>query len=799
ARLYDTAPDSVAGRLFRRDGNDYSDWFYVHIDSYFDRRTGFSFAVNPRGVRKDFLIFDDSQEDLSWDPVWSAAARMDDEGWTVEMRIPLSQLRYSESDGPQTWGINFQRRIARHGEIAFWSPLPGDLSRYVSGFGTLAGIQNLSRPIRLEAQPYAVSRLHRPPGGPEGDPFYEENDLFASAGADLKYGLTADLTLTATVNPDFGQVEVDPAVVNLSAFETFFEERRPFFVEGAEIFSFGRTRTFNNYGFTQYFYSRRIGRQPQRRLSGFDFVDAPEATTILTAAKVSGKTPGGWSLGALDAVTPVEKARFATAEGVRGREPVEPFTNYFVGRVRKDFSAGRTVLGGLVTAVNRNLEDPAFDPLLHQNAYVGGVDFTHAWGGRRWTVSGFGAGSLVRGDAEALLRTQRASARYYQRPDAGYLSVDPERTALSGYVGEVSLAKTGGEHWRGSLTYKETSPGLETNDLGFLSLTDRRAFSTFIQYEERTPERRFRNYNVFAFSNHAWNYGGDNVFTAYVLAARATFTNFWEVFGNVRYQPTVMNDRLTRGGPVAAFPASWSTFVAVESDDRKPFSAEFGVFARRDVEREYDTEFSLELNIRPTSALQIELEPEITFERDTDQFVTSIADALATATFGRRYVFADVTSTSLSLETRVGWTFTSNLSLQLFLQPLVVASDFDDYKEFLAPRTFDFAVYGEDVGTLTPDPETGRLIVDPDGDGLAGSFAVGGRFGQDDFTFRSLRGNLVLRWEYRPGSTLFLVWQHARSNVGGEDALRLGRDLDDLFGAPADNVFLVKLTYWLGR
>ncbi len=798
ARLYDAAPDSIAGSLFRRDGNEYSDWFYVMIDSYFDRRTGFSFAVNPRGVRKDFLIFDDQEEDLNWDPVWRAAARIDDEGWTVEMRIPFSQLRFSEAAGPQPWGLNFQRRIARRGEVAFWSPVPADLSRYVSAFGTLHGLANLSRPVRLEAQPYVVSRLTRAPEGAPGNPFYDANDLFANVGADFKYGLTPDLTLTGTLNPDFGQVEVDPAVVNLSAFETFFPEKRPFFVEGSEIFSFGNTRTFNNFGFVQYFYSRRIGRSPQRSLGGFRYVDAPEATTILSAAKVSGKA-GGWSVGVLDALTPVEKARYVTADGAEGSEPVEPLTNYLVGRLKRDFGGGRSVVGGLFTAVNRRLSEPAFEPLLHRAAYVGGLDFSHSWAERRWTLSGFASGSLVQGEPTALLRTQRASARYYQRPDADYLSVDSSRTSLSGYAAEVSLAKTGGAHWRGSLTYKELSPGLETNDLGFMSATDRRALSTYAEYQERQAGRVFRNYGFYGFTNHTWNFGGDNIFTGYAVGSWATFTNFWSVNGQARVSPWAFNDVLLRGGPLAAFPAWQSAFLEVESDSRKPVVVEAGVFARRDVTGEYDREFYLDVNLRPTSALQIVLEPEIAFERDTDQFVASVEDALATATFGRRYVFADVTSTSFSLDARINWTFTPNLSLQLFLQSLFVASDFSNYKEFLRPRTYDFAVYGEDRGTLAFDPQTQTYSVDPDGDGPAASFSFGNRFGQGDFNFRSLRGNFVLRWEYRSGSTLFFVWQHLRSNVGPEDDLALGRDADALFGEPADNIFLVKLTYWLGR
>ncbi|MGH2568845.1 MAG: DUF5916 domain-containing protein, partial [Bacteroidota bacterium] len=487
-----------------------SDWFYVQVDSYFDRRTAFSFAVNPAGVKKDILISDDTQEDLSWDAVWDAAVQRDGQGWSVEMRIPLSQLRFSASSEGLTWGVNFQRRIARNGEFSFWSPVPGDFSTFVSRFGSLTGIAGLTSPARFELQPYVVSRLARIPDRSPGNPFYKANDLFGNVGADFKYGLTSDFTLTGTVNPDFGQVEVDPAVVNLSAFEIFFSERRPFFVEGADIFSFGRSRNFNSYGGGQYFYSRRIGRPPQRGINA-NFVDMPDQSTILGAAKLSGKTSDGWSVGVLDAVTQRESARYIDATGAEQSAYVEPFTNYFVGRVKKDFGGGQTFIGGLLTSVYRDLTDPAFNPLMHKSALSGGIDFDHRWGDRNWLVNGFVAGSHVAGDKAALERTQRSSTRYWQRPDADYLEVDPNKTSLSGYAAEVGLMKVGGGNWTGSVTYQEMSPGLELNDLGFASFSDRRAFSTYYSYQDRTPGETFRNYGMYAYTNHAWTFAGDNV------------------------------------------------------------------------------------------------------------------------------------------------------------------------------------------------------------------------------------------------------------------------------------------------
>ncbi|MBI3004672.1 MAG: carbohydrate binding family 9 domain-containing protein [Ignavibacteriales bacterium] len=796
ARIYDH-PDSIVGELFRRDGDVLSDWFYVQIDSYFDRRTAFSFAVNPAGVKKDILISNDTQEDVSWDAVWESSVSRDEIGWTAEFRIPFSQLRFSESTDDLTWGVNFQRRIARNGEFSFWSPVPGDVGSYVGRFGTLTGIRGLSAPARFEIQPYVVSRVKRSPERVAGSPYYRANDFFGNTGADFKYGVTSDFTLSGTVNPDFGQVEVDPAVVNLSAFEIFFPERRPFFVEGSEIFSFGRTRNYNSYGGGQYFYSRRIGRQPQRGI-GAAYVDVPDQTTILGAAKLSGKTSSGLSVGVLNAVTQRESARYIDGSGLEQTVEVEPLTNYLVTRVKKDFD-GQSFVGGLITSVNRNLSDPAFNSLLHSSATTGGIDFEHRWGERNWLFGGFVAGSRVAGDKAVIERTQRSSARYYQRPDADYLGVDANRTSLSGFAGEATLMKVGGGNWIGSLTYQERSPGLELNDMGFASLADRRAFSTYAEYQDRTPGQAFRNYGIYGYSNHAWTFGGDRMFEIYNVGGYANSLSFWNFSGYAYWGPDVLSDKLTRGGPLMTVVGQYGTGFSVQSDSRDKVVVGMSVSYREDYSGEYDKYVSFNLNLRPTPAIQIQFTPQLGFERDTDQYIMSVADSLAAATYGRRYVFADVTLTNLSLNTRVNWAFTPDLSLQFVIQPFIQARDFYFFKEFLQPGTYDFAAYGRDKGTVTYDAATRVYTVDPDGGGPANAFFFGNNFGQDDFNFRSVRANLVLRWEYLPGSTIFVVWQHLRSHVGYVSDFEFGRDSGELLREPSDNIFLVKLSYWLGR
>lgn len=799
ARMFDAHPDSIAAQLSRRDVFGYSDRINVFVDARDDRRTAFAFGVTPRGVKTDTYQFDDSREDASWDAVWDVGTAIDSLGWTAEFRIPFSQLRFPPRvEGERVWGFTVMRDIARRDERSTWSPWTRNSPGFVSAFGELRGLEAVRAPTRLEILPYTSARLERSPGD-GADPFYRRNDVGGQVGADFQYGLPGGLTLTGTLNPDFGQVEVDPAVVNLSAFEVFLAERRPFFVEGSDIFRFGDVSARNFLTFPQYFYSRRIGRAPQRRVSGADiaYVDVPDQSTILGAVKVSGRTAGGWSVGVLNAVTAEEKAAYRTSVGDAGTQGVEPLTNYFVGRVRRDLNRGSTVVGGIVTATNRDMSDSLFSPVLRSDAYIAGIDAQHSWKGREWTVSGFLAGSRVSGNERAISSAQLSSARYYQRPDADHLEFDPERTALDGHIGAVALNHTG--RWDGSLVYQEMSPGFEPNDLGYQAITDRRAFSTYLGRRVNRPAGVFRSHAMSVYTNHAWTFGGENVLDEYGASLSGTFKNFWNAGLTLGYSPDYMDDRLTRGGPLALAVANWRVTGNVVSDRRKPVYASVTGTWHNYTSGELIRALSGSITLRPSTSLQVSVGPRYERVRSEGQFITARVDSLAANTFGRRYVFSDVDQTTVSFDTRVNWTFTPNLSLEVFAQPFVSAGDFSNYKEFLTPGGYDFAVYGQDGETTLVPGENGGFVVDPDGAGPASPFTVGAAPGQRDFTFRSLRGNAVLRWEYRPGSTLFFVWQQLRSGESLLGDLDVGRDLTDVFQEPASNVFLIKATYWVGR
>jgi hypothetical protein len=702
------------------------------------------------------------------------------------------QLRFNAAtvNAGGRWGINFRREIARKAETVFWSPVPPNSSGFVSLFGELEGLQGVRQARRLEILPYTSARITHVPGS-EADPFWSPNEAVGSIGADLKAGLPGGLTLSATINPDFGQVEVDPTVVNLGPFETFFPERRPFFVEGADIFDFARLNSFNLWNTNTFFYSRRVGRAPQGFVDVGDaeWSESPEATTILGAAKVSGKT-GPWSVGVMDALTQRETAPFVTGTGGRGDYAVEPLTNYFVGRVRRDLRQGQTVVGAMATGVTRDLRGNEFDNMLRGSAYVAGVDALHTWRNREWALSGYYAASTVHGSESAIARTQRSSARYFQRPDADYLEYDETRRTLDGRVVGAAISHTG--KWDGSLAYQEVSPGFETNDIGFQGRADSRAFSTFVGRRVNKPGKVFRDFSQYGYTWHAFNFGGDLISNGYAVGSDFTFKNLWYGGGGFTFNPETVNDRLTRGGPLALVPSQWSANAYVGTDSRKKVSLQVNGNYREDASGEFDRGFGITANLRPTSSVQVSVGPSFSKERDTDQFVGSVAYAGATATFGREYLLANVDQTTLALDTRLDWTFSPNLSLTVFAQPFVAAGDFSGYKVLERARSFDFR-------ELPGYDGSEAFSYDPDGAGPAGALEVSRRPDQLDFKVVSLRANAVMRWEYRPGSALFFVWQQNRGGVSEDGRFSLGNDVRDVFEQRSGNVFLIKATYWLNR
>ena len=431
---------------------------------------------------------------------------------------------------------------------------------------------------------------------------------------------------------------------------------------------------------------------------------------------------------------------------------------------------------------------------------MGGVDFEHSWARRLWTVSGFVAASHVSGSAEAIARTQTGSGRYYQRPDADHLTFDPERTSLGGTAAAVAIQRSG--DWDMSVQLRQVTPGYEMNDVGFAPRSDLRSVATFLGRRVTKPGPVFLRYSQAVFTTHAWNLGGDNIFAELGLGLNGTFRNLWNGGLNFNVQHATRDDRLTWGGPLAASPAGYGVNAYLESDPRQEVTFGVSGYVGGDANGGRQREASLSIGWRPRSSLQVSVGPSINLLRDPDQFLFSSQDAAATETYGSRYVFGRLHQTTFSLNTRVNWTFTPTLSLQLFAQPFVAAGEFEDFREFTTPGESDYAVYGQDRGTVCAFPQQGAFAIHPtqsrglprhgrgrDGDDDAGN---------PDFNVRSLRRRRRARWEYRPGSALFFVWQQERYDDETTGRFRTGRDMGRLFREPARNVFLVKATYWIG-
>jgi hypothetical protein len=524
-RAWDSDPSGIRARLTRRDQDSPSDWIAIGIDSYHDRRTAFAFFVNPAGVKRDMYLFNDTDTDDSWDAVWNVAVHRDEQGWTAEFEIPFSQLRFPAGD-EHTFGFQVVRTINRKNEEQHWRLMPKTETGRVSRFGELGGIRGVRPSRRVELLPYAVARQDVNPAE-AGNPFATGRERGMRVGGDLNLGLTSNLTLNATVNPDFGQVEADPAVVNLSAFETFFPERRPFFSEGLDAFRFNLGIGDGDNSSNTLFYTRRIGRAPQGAADPRGgYADAVEATTIYTAAKVSGKTPSGWTLGLLGAATAEERADVIDSTGAAFTDVVEPRASYFVGRVARDFRGGASQAGLFATATRRDLPDNGQMDFLHDGAYTGGLNWRHRFPGERYALAGWVAGSHVTGSPEAIDRTQRSSARYFQRPDNDHVTYDPTRTSLSGAGALVTFEKLSG-NVRFAVGGDTRSPGFEVNDLGFQRQVDGTMQFIWIQRRWVQPGKVFRSVFVNLNEWSGWNYGWDRTNTGGNVNAHFTLLNYW--------------------------------------------------------------------------------------------------------------------------------------------------------------------------------------------------------------------------------------------------------------------------------
>lgn len=790
-RCYDTDPAKIEARLGRRDDFP-GDWVEVNFDSFNDKRTGFSFTTSASGVKNDeFISKDGNNWDSSWNPTWLTRANTDSLGYTVESRIPFSQLRFGNAE-EQVWGMQSTRRLFRYDEMDTWAPIDQAQQGWVSRFGTLRGIRGVKPRKPLEFQPYVLGQLRNGGEYNSDDPFDERTDTRLSVGLDGRVGITNDIAVDYTINPDFGQVEADPGAINLDGFQIFFREQRPFFVENNNIFTYELTEAEAGGPFNSdvLFYSRRIGRNPSRFVSpdasvNF-FVDQPENTTILGAAKVSGKTQSGLSIGLLSSMTERE---FATIDenGARRKTEVEPFTVYSVGRVQQDFNDRNSNIGFMLTSVNRDIQTEALSD-LHRSAYSGGIDFLHRWKDRAWYVKANVSFSRVEGSQEAILATQTAFEHLFQRPDADHLEVDSSRTTLSGTGGAFHIGEIAG-NWIFEAGATWRSPELELNDIGFLLNTDEINGFAWGARRWQEPFSIFRrlqwNQNIYL----RWDWSGEPLYRAYNTNAWSQLKNFWNVNAGLTLEQLDVSKNILRGGPLLRRPRGYNVNFGFGTDSRKRVRASFNVNRGGSYDGVVEAQnYSIFLRYQPSNALSLSFNPQLSRVQRDDQYFTQeeVGEDIA-------YLNGAIDQTTLSLTLRATYNLTPNFTIQYYGQPFIAKGTYQNFNrvsEQPLARDFSdrFVLFTDEQ--IQFDNEGGVYRVDENLDGTTDF-----QFGNPDFNFIQFRSNMVARWEYRPNSELFLVWSQGVTDSGDPNQGVLDSLTDDLFGGAIRNTFLVKLTY----
>ena len=777
ARMYNRKHTPIQAPLGRRDVvKDQAEYLLVSFDTFHDRRTAYAFGVTATGVRIDryYPQDDEATFDEGFNPVWQARTDIEDDDWTAELWIPFSQLRFN-GEKEQVWGLNIQRSTPNSNEMDYWTPVPRTEKGWASRFGDLLGIEGIRPTRRIEIVPFVAGASTVNGNRDPRNPFDNGRNLKSHTGADLKMGMGPNLTLQATVNPDFGQVEADPAEVNLTTTETNFAEKRPFFEEDARFLN---TSLVGNF-----FYSRRIGAAPIAPVTA-DFVDYPKTSTILSAAKVTGQLSSGTSVGMLGAVTAEESARLSYIGSSKiDTVRVAPRTNYGLVRVQQEFGPSASTISGMMTAVHRNFKfgDPLAE-LLSRNAYTAFTDSILRFNGGQYELRSYAGVAYVKGQPGAIARLQQSPAHHLQRPDKNYAVFDPTKTSLSGYELDSVFERTGGRHWLWNVGTQFQSPAFESNDMGRVTSADGRQFNTALKYRETRPGKYFRNYLIGVSQNNEWNYGGNRTNGNARANLNLTLLNFWIATVTTGPNFRALDEHLTRGGPLMGSPKAWTTTVTLKNRAaaRTGWNASF---TKTTDEAGGDLRnINGGLSFRPGSQWQFAVTPTHIHEINSHQYVTSLSGGRA-ETYGQRYIFSFIDRSTWSTQFRMSYTLKPDLNVDVYGEPFAASGHYYDFGELSAPRAQRLRVYGTNGTTMSVQPDGSRVITD------GGSTFTLKNY---DFNIRSFRSNVVLRWEWRPGSTLYLVWQQDRkvSELLG-DSVGLG-DMFRSFRAPGSNYLAVK-------
>ena len=785
----DTESNRIVKRKTRRDELD-GDRIEMQFDSYHDQKTAFVFQVNAAGSKGDGVLSDDKKElDLSWDPVWEVATSVQNDCWIVEVRIPFNQLRFGNRD-EQVWGFQIERLKYSNQEYSIWQHVPKDNPGWVSSFGELRGIKNISPSQKIEIVPYSVGKIHTSSQN-ISNPLYLHTENSFNGGIDSKIGITNDVYLDITINPDFGQVEADPSVVNLTAYETFYPEKRPFFIEGSNIFNFIILSKFRDNGDDELllFHSRRIGRKPVYipQTGQNEFVKMPENTSILAAIKLSGKTKQGVSIGILDAMADDETADFGNKDRKQKIE-VEPKTNYLVSRLQKDFEDGNTIIGGIFTATNRKIEDVHLN-FLNKGAYTGGFDFQKLWKDKTYSLSFKTIFSQIQGTKEAITTAQTSSRRYFQRPDADHLHFDPNKTSLTGHGGMVTFEKRGKGHWSYSTNLSWVSPGLELNGVGYMRVADKFLLFSDLSYHHWKPIGIFNEITISGYKWDVWNFGKEKLNSGFTLGLNFRFKNFWTLSSSWELIDQELDVTALRGGPALRIPSQWFHVTRLTTDSRKNIVFNF---YHHDHFGKYDDMLmnysSIGIDWKPNRSFQFSFQPAYYIDEYNLQFVNKI-----NLENDSRYVLGRIKLDRFSLTTRIYYNVTPKLTIQYYAQPFLSSGNYSRFKYATNTHSDSYTnrFHEYSVGEIVYNKSSNIYNIDENKDG-----EMDYSFINPNFNFFQFRSNLVIRWEFGRGSTLFLVWSQDRTGFDSLGEFHLFDDANGLFGIKPDNVFLVKVSKW---
>ena len=775
----DAYPDRINRFIGDRDDNSIGDLVSIAFDTYHNFWAASEFNINAGGNKTDLIVTDRLEVNRNWNAVWEGRTHVsiEDSMWTAEMRIPFSQLRYNRETGDDVWGLHIRRIIRRNNEVQNWSMIPPRNNGHVFSFGEMHGLVDLPRTRNIEFLPYSMGKLQIRP--PQEGPYGDRTQWSGNIGLDAKVGLS-DFTLDLTIYPDYGQVEQDPSVMNLTAFETFYDEKRPFFLEGKHIFDFAS-------GNDMLFHTRRIGSTPGYRPTHTDddfYVEPRDVVPIIGALKLTGANSNGLTLGILQSATERTRARVTHGSIPEYRETVEPFTNYTVARIQKNWN-GETYLGGMITSTNRVLENEQYlkDHFI-SNAFAAGIDFTQYFSDRLYYIEFKGMFSGIEGSKAAIERIKLNAVHYLQRESAQDYREAKSLRSLVGSGGYIKVGRRGNAKINLAQTFYWLTPGFDINDVGFLREADLLSNNTEITFRRTERWKFLRSGSLLLGQVNKWNFGGKNTESHVLLNASTMFINLYQIELTEVYVWNRLDTRVLRGGPDLRIDPYHHISVGFNTNRALRVSGSF----RYTGEHNTNGHSSLN-NIEPGVTLRMGNHIHLTgafnyqCDKNTLQYV-----GRAVANNNTHYIMGSMERQTYGFTLRVQANISPDISIQFYGSPFTSTASYSDFKRNALTTSKHYSERFSVVETVSAG---NRFMFTENGDIYS--------FDKPDFSFNEFRSNLVFRWEYRPGSTLYFAWVHSRSDRKSEYVSGWRDNLDTMFvDLPATNTFMIKANFWFG-